>query len=352
MIKKIGILLFISTMCFSGYAQNEKIEKQETVTLEVSTEELLEIIKKRKSVGSTNPEGVTLKILPNEQESQFDLEEVSSTGYDTTNFKSEKTRKEYINLLVFKQNKNKGYKKQPFEDKAKYALLEKGVSFVSFNLGFMGNDMSDYLVEPIAVIDKFRNRNFNGSISAGHFVANNTAVGLKFAYNFSDIRLKVSADILDIIISAKTYESNNVKSRYTGGAYVKNFIPLDAAQRFFIISETNIGYTYVDALSKNIYANGEKVTKVKTDKDVVSLGVSPGFMYFMSSGFAFEFQMSPVVAYWERTRTTNNEVNKGSAQNYGLSFKFMPFNISFGFAYYFGLDYDKNRAYLKSTNKY
>ena len=74
-------------------------------------------------------------------------------------------------------------------------------------------------------------------------------------------------------------------------------------------------------------------------------------MYFMTRGFAFEFAMNPVVAYWEKTKLVNNEVDKGSMTSYGLSFKFMPFNIQFGFAYYFGLDYFKNREYVNSLRK-
>lgn len=308
---------------------------QDSVTLKLSSDELIELLKLKKELN---------------RDAEFE-NYVNSANLKDSLFK-DANKNDKINLWILKQNRGKGYGKQPFEDKNKYALLEKGVSYVSFNVGFISNDINDFLLEPVAVVDKLYNRNISASISAGHLIANNTAINVKFAYSFSDMRLKMSADILDIIISAKTYETNNVRSRYHGSVGVKNFIPLDAAQRFFIVSETNLGYTYTDGLSKNYYDNGVRVTKVKTDKDAVSIGVCPGFMYFMSRGFAFEFGLSPVLVYWERTKTVNNEVANGSSTNYGLSFKFMPLNIKFGFSYYFGLDYDKNRAHVKKLNIY
>lgn len=348
MIKKFYSLLFLLTFCSLSYAQNGDLNdkiKSNTTALEISADELLEIVNMRRNQSDTTKDvDVTIKVVNTNSKT-----EPESADYDESD---DSTATEYHNLLLFKQRKGKGYGKQPFEDKEKYALLEKGVSFVNFNLGFMGTDISDYLLEPVAEVETLYNRNFSAKISAGHFVSNNTAIGVKFSYNFTDLRLKVTADILDLLIGAQTYETNNVKSMYSGGVYVRNFIPLDNAHRFFIISETGLNYTYTDGLSKNIYDEGVNITKVKTDKDAVSLGISPGFMYFMSRGFAFEFSMSPVVAYWEKSRTVNNEVDYGSADNYGLTFKFMPFNISFGFSYYFGLDYNKNRKYLKKLNQY
>ncbi len=265
--------------------------------------------------------------------------------------KQKKEEKDYVNLLLFKVNKGKGYRTQAFENKNNYALLEKRVSYFSFNLGFKSNDIDNWWLDPIAIVDYVYNRNLSTYVSVGHFIGNNIAVGAKFGYSFSDVRLRMSADILDIIISAKTYETNNISRSYTGSFFLKNYIPLDAAQRFFLVSETSLQYSNTNSLSRNLFDEGVKIHKTLREKHSIGVGISPGFMYFMTRGFAFEFAMNPVIAYWERVKTVNNEVEKGSTLNYGLNFKFMPFNIQFGFAYYFGLDYLKNREHVANLKR-
>lgn len=259
--------------------------------------------------------------------------------------------KDYVNLLLFKVNKGKGYKKQPFEMEDSYALLQKRVTFFSFNVGFVSNDINNYWLEPLAIVDNVYNRNFSTHISAGHFIGNNLALGIKFGYKYSDMRMRVNADILDLVIGAKSYETNNLSKSYSGAFALKNYIPLDASQRLFLVSETNLTYSNTHGLSRNIYDNGVKIHKVLRESNTIGLGISPGFMYFMSRGFAFEFALNPVLVYWEKSTYVNNEVEKGSATNYGLSFKFMPFNIQFGFAYYFGLDYVKHGEWISRKNR-
>lgn len=259
--------------------------------------------------------------------------------------------KDYRNVLFLKLNKNKGYHRQAFEREDAYALLEKRVSYFSFNLGFRSNDVENYWFEPIAIVDEVYNRNISVNLSAGYFISNNMAVGVKAGYAFADTRLKLNADLLDIIIDAKDYETNNASSTFSFAGVIKNYVPLDRGHRLFLVSETGLSYSHTSTLSKNVYDLGAKVHKVEKERNTLAIGLSPGFMYFMTKGFAFEFSMNPVIAYYEKVKITNNQVESGKIQNYGLSFKFMPFNIQFGFAYYFGLDYYKNREYVSSLNK-
>lgn len=261
------------------------------------------------------------------------------------------TANDYRKILFLKLNKNKGYRTQDFEDQNKYALLEKGVSYFSFNLGFKDNTLDNLWLEPIATIDNMYNRNFNLSLAAGYFIRNNLAIGFKAGYSFQDIRIALNADILDIVISAKSYETNNASTTFSGSFLIKNFIPIDRGHRLFLMNETGLVYSNTRSLSKNIYDTGNKVHKIEKNKNTFGIGISPGLMYFMTRGFAFEFSMNPVIAYFQKTHITNNLVEKGSNTSYGLNMKFLPFNIQFGFAYYFGLDYLKNREYIANLKK-
>lgn len=307
-----------------------------------------------KAENKTDTEELNTTIFDNakltEQKSEIasvSIDSIEKGEYSTIN----NTENDYRKILFLKLNKNKGYRTQDFEDQNKYALLEKGVSYFSFNLGFKDNTLDNLWLEPIATIDNMYNRNFNISLSAGYFIRNNLAIGFKAGYSFQDIRIALNADILDIVISAKSYETNNASTTFSGSFLIKNFIPIDRAHRLFLINETGLVYSNTQSLSKNIYDTGNKVHKIEKDKNTFGIGISPGFMYFMTKGFAFEFSMNPVIAYFEKTNITNNLVEKGNNTSYGLNMKFLPFNIQFGFAYYFGLDYLKNRAYIANLKK-
>jgi hypothetical protein len=273
-----------------------------------------------------------------------------ANGDESSSCVADSTAKDYRNVLFLKVNKGKGYKKQAFEMDDAYALLEPGVSYFSFNVGFRSNDIDDYWFEPLAVVDEVYNRNFSISLALGYVVKKNMAIGIKGSYAFSDIRLTVDADLFDLLFNAQTYETNNASTSYSVAGVIKNYVPLDKAHRLFIVNETNLSFAHTHSLAKNIYDKGIKINKIEKEKIAVGLGISPGFMYFMTKGLAFDFSLNPVIAYFEKTDITNNQTDKGKVNNYGLSFKFMPLNIQFGFSYYFGLDYFKNKEHIDALN--
>jgi hypothetical protein len=275
----------------------------------------------------------------------------SATENDELTVQQDSTSKNYRKVLMLKMNKGKGYGKQAFELENTYALLEKGVSYISFNVGFQSNDIDDYWLEPLAVVDDIYRRNASGSLAVGYFTKNNMSVGVKGSYAFSDTRVKVTADLFDLLFNAQTYETNNVSSTYSVAGALKNYVPLNWSHRLFIVNETNLSFSHSHSLAKNIYDNGVKINKIEKDKFSVGLGISPGFMYFMTKGLAFDFSLNPVLIYFEKTDIINNQTDSGKVNNYGLSFKFMPLNVQFGFSYYFGLDYFKNKEHIDTEGR-
>lgn len=237
--------------------------------------------------------------------------EVDSVEIDTTSVDLFPLEREYRKILSVRFNKNKGYKNLQAFEMPKYSLLEKGVSYASFNLSFESLDIDNLWLEPIAIIDYSYYRNIGANISGGYMIKDNIALGAKFSYSFTDLRLEIDADILDILIGADSYATNNATTIFSGSFLVKNFIPIDRVHRLFLISETNIGYANTHSLAKNYYGGDTEIHKVETQKNSFFLGLSPGFMYFMSRGFAFEFSLSPVVAYYTKTTKINNEVQDG-----------------------------------------
>lgn len=259
----------------------------------------------------------------------------------------------YRKVLGVKFKKNVDYKAKinSFEDQDNYALLEPGVSFVSFNLGLASFKLDNKWIEPLVKIDDTYYTQLFVKASGGYFVANNTAVALKVSYGFWDNRIKLTSDVLSLLINAKTYETNNVGTDVAVQAVVRNYIPIGFEQRFFLMTETALGYKYSESLQRNIYDEGARLSKVETKSHSALLGISPGVSYFMTKGFAFEFMLSPIQIYYQHAQSINNETQTGSTNSYGLTFAFTPLNIQLGLTYYFGLDYRKNHEHLSNYYK-
>lgn len=259
----------------------------------------------------------------------------------------------YRKVLGVKFKKNVDYKTKihSFEDQDNYALLEPGVSFVSFNLGLASFKLDNKWIEPLVKIDDTYYTQLFAKASGGYFIANNTAVALKVSYGFWDNRIKLTSDVLSLLINAKTYETNNVGTDVAVQAVVRNYIPIGFEQRFFLMTETALGYKYSESLQRNIYDEGARLSKVETRSHSALLGISPGVSYFMTKGFAFEFMLSPIQIYYQHSQAINNETQTGATNSYGLTFAFTPLNIQLGLTYYFGLNYRKNHEHLSNYYK-
>lgn len=250
--------------------------------------------------------------------------------------------KDYRTFLSAKFKKGKGYSTPKNDREIKYALLEKYCSYASFNIGFASYNISNKWIEPIVKVNDAYVQNFNFKVQGGYFVQDNVSVGLYFNYGIYDTKFNVSSDILELLINSKDYNTSNAGYNYRVAAVVKNFIPLNKNQRIFLTNITHLWYGYSYYLGRNIYNNGEKITKSTQKTQNVGLGISPGLMYFMSRGFAFEFNFNPISIYYKHATIVNDETEGGSSRSYGLNFEFVPFNIELGFSYYFGLDYVKH----------
>lgn len=252
------------------------------------------------------------------------------------------TTKEYNTFLYTKFKKGKGYSTPKKDRVEKYSLLEKYCSYASFNIGFASYNISNKWIEPIVKVNDAYVQNFNFKVQGGYFIKDNVSVGLYFNYGIYDTKFNVSSDILELLINSKDYNTSNAGYNYRVAATVKNYIPLNKGQRIFLTNVTSMWYGYSYYLGRNIYNNGEKITKSTQKTQNVGLGISPGLMYFMSRGFAFEFNFNPISIYYKNATIVNNETEGGSSRSYGLNFEFVPFNIELGFSYYFGLDYVKH----------
>ncbi len=220
---------------------------------------------------------------------------------------------------------------------AKKAFLTNGVSSFGFKVGLNKKDVSNDMFFTMVDINEIKNVSGDFSFSGGWFIADNIALGGKISYGFSDKRFTVSTKILDLLIDASTYNSNVVSSSLNIGTGVKYFVPIGTANRFFVFNETNITYSNISSLTRDVYDGGADIKKIMKSTHELSIGVSPGFMYFLKQGFAFEFAFNPIIMYYNRSFIKQDEIKTGSSSDMSIDFKLNLFNVYVGFAYYFGL---------------
>lgn len=238
---------------------------------------------------------------------------------------------------------------QTFEDPRSYALLEKKSYFVSLYANFSNAGKYNLLIEPLFEIHKVYNRNVDVQVAGGYFVANNLALGAYAGYRMSDIRVDVSADILQLLINSRRYETNNVSTGYTLGVFSKNFIPLEYAHRIFLVNEASIYYSQTRSLSRNVYDQGAMLSKIYQNTYTGGIKLSVGVMYFLANGLTMEFNISPVAALYQYNTVVNNETLNGKFAGGAVNTILLPIDLKFGLTYFFGLDYKKNRKHINTV---
>lgn len=251
----------------------------------------------------------------------------------------------YFRLLFLKLKQGKEnniYKPIVPVDKERYELFDKGTSYVSVVLGFGETRTNDLFIEPIVKMDNIYSTKLDLELAGAYFIGKNTAIGGRLGYALSDTRISMNSPLFELLLNTKDIVMNGATTDFTAGFFVKNFIPLDRDKRVFIVNETRLGYTYSYTLSRNEYKEGALVHKAEQRRHRIGVGITPGMMYFLTRRLSLEFLISPVLAFYENTTVTNDEIESGGMKGGGINFIVTPIKMNFGVSYFFGLK-EKNK---------
>lgn len=227
-------------------------------------------------------------------------------------------------------------------NKDRYELFDKGTSYMTVVLGFGKQETNNLFIEPIVKMDNIYSTKLDLELGGAYFIGKNIAIGGRLGYALSDTRINMNSPIFELMLNTKDIVMNGVTTDFSAGAFVKNFIPLGKDKRVFITNETRLGYTYSYTLSRNEYNEGTIVHKAEQRRNRIGVGITPGVMYFLTRHLSLEFQISPVLAFYEHTSVTNNEIESGELKGGGINFLVTPIKMNFGVSYFFGLK-EKNR---------
>lgn len=335
---KLRFTLLILCLCsapFMAAAQNTRVQEvntfvtnAEALTVRRDSSESLKRVADRfvwteQNSLITNAEALTVRSFPK------DSVEVIRESAD-----------KYFRLLFLKLKKGKEnnfYKPIVPKDKERYELFDKGTSYVSVVLGFGETRTTNMFIEPIVKMDNVFSTKVDLELGGAYFVGKNIALGGRIGYALSDSRINMNSDIFELLFNTKDMSMNGVTTDFSAGFFVKNFIPLDRDKRVFIVNETRLGYTYSYTLSRNEYNEGTLVRKAEQRRNRIGVGITPGLMYFLTRHLSLEFLISPVLAFYEHTSVTNNEIENGELKGGGINFIVTPIKMNFGISYFFGL---------------
>lgn len=221
------------------------------------------------------------------------------------------------------------------QEVGKRTCLSEGAYSFGFRLGVEKRSIENDMLLTIADIEKSEQTEYDLAFSGSWFIKDYTALHCKLAYGFSDTENVIEAKILDLVIGAENYSTKTATSSFTAAVGVKNFIPIGSSERFYVFNESNISYCHYSALTRDVYNLGDKIHKMHRNGNTVSLALSPGVMYFLTDKLAFEFALNPVIFSFSHENTLKDGTIEGSDTDFCLDLKINPFNLYFGFSFFF-----------------
>ncbi|WP_316822011.1 hypothetical protein [Pedobacter gandavensis] len=222
-------------------------------------------------------------------------------------------------LDIMKQTESK-------EEKPDGLVIEKGLKFniLTFSLSSRNavNDNSIF----VNYIDQKKN-SWTVRGDGGYIIKKNLGVGLGLSYGQSkDNNLIKNAD--GNLTSNKSFSNN-----YGVRPFIKNFIPLDRKNRFYIVNQTEIQLLFDRSVKESVV--DEILTRTYTSKDTYGVGLRPGLMIFIVKNFAFETTVDifGINTSIERGKTTGMPDSRVTTTD--MNFKINILKIGFGFSTYF-----------------
>ena len=168
-----------------------------------------------------------------------------------------------------------------------------------------------------------------------YFVANNTAIGARFGYNYTAMDMENASISLG---SDNSFDFSNHylhSQSYTGSIALRNYIPFFGSRVFAMFNEVRVGGTRTQG--KSYQMDGEEKDGTFSSGYSFNIGVYPGVTAFVTDNLSFEIALSVLECNYSYTKQTKNQVYTSSMSHFGTSFKPNMLGLSFAIMYYFQL---------------
>ena len=226
-------------------------------------------------------------------------------------------------LTAHGQRFDRGINKSIFVPKGQWLT---GGSFSYTELG-----MDDY---KLVVMDNMNGEGYTLSVSPflGYFVGNNTAIGARFSYQRSLIRINsIDLDLGDdLTFNVKDYY--NLQHLYTGTIMMRNYVNLGESKRFGLFNELRL--TAGGGQGKILSGKGDSFTGTYQNIYEYQLGLAPGMAAFITNEVAVEVSVGVLGYKYRKVKQFTDQTTEGSFTKSSANFKIDIFSISLGVAFY------------------
>ena len=211
------------------------------------------------------------------------------------------------------------------------SFVPKGQWIAGVNVSYSHSNQDNY---QFLIVENLKGDSYSFKVSPMvlYSFKDNLAVGGKFAYQRQKTRLDNANVIIDSETSYDVDHLYSISQNYYGTAAFRNYISLGNSSRFGFFNEVDLKLG--GGQSKIVNGSGDDLTGTYERNFNMGIGLTPGFVMFLSNYSALEVSVGVLGFDYTHTKSTTDRIYIANRKSQHANFKVNLFSISFGVAFY------------------
>lgn len=211
-------------------------------------------------------------------------------------------------------------------------FIPKGQWFTGSTISYTEQNADQYQFLVLANIDA-KGYTLRISPFAGYCIADNIAVGGRFAYSRTYVDIG-NADInLGDDLSFQIKDDMYLEHSFSASGFLRTYMGLGNSKVFGFFNEVRL--TYAHGQGKHANGEGNDLTGYYQRSNTISLGAAPGLAAFVSDFASVEVSVGVMGFDFKWVEQTHNQVDKATRRSASGNFKIDLFSINLGMTLYF-----------------
>lgn len=211
------------------------------------------------------------------------------------------------------------------------SFVPKGQWITGVSVNYSQSNQNDY---QFLIIESINGDTYSFKVSPMlmYCFKDNLAAGGRFSYTRSRTSLESGSVILD---NETTYDADHlyaITSNYYGTASFRNYISLGSSMRFGMFNEVQLELG--GGQSKITNGTGDDFTGTFERNFSLNVGLTPGFVMFLSNYSAIEVNIGVLGFGYTKTKSTTDRIYVANRDSKHANFKINLFSVSFGVVFY------------------
>jgi hypothetical protein len=211
-----------------------------------------------------------------------------------------------------------------------YSQTDKGQKFIGgqFNIQGSTTDIIDDLM-----LNNSQTFGANVVPSLGFFVKDNFAIGATLIYGYSRSTLRREAPVIDASFSLVNIDESTTNG-YGVGGFARYYVDFSEKFNFYLNGGINYTYSIQEKITtqNDPFTGNPGVPNSRTNLlQTANIGISPGFVFFVTPKFGIQTSLGSVFYQITNTRSKQAPGFSSNIANYG-------FNLNLS-SFYFGINF-------------